>query len=87
MGWAGGGQYLLPARGLIRAGFWAWFVVVTKAPPGTTVPSPSLSVCLVRSESDLDAVSRDCLAVPMAEKEMMSAQMQPSTLLFRPGLN
>ena len=49
--------------------------------------SPSHSVCLAHSQSDLDAVSRDCLAVPTAENEMMSAQMQPSTLLFRPGLN
>ena len=66
---------LRASRGLIRAGFWAWLVVVKKAPPGITVPSPSLSVCLAHGGSDLRAVCRDCLAVPTAEKEMMPAQM------------
>ena len=62
-------------------------LTMAKAPPGTTVPSPSLSVCLAPGGSDLDAVSRDCLAVPTAEKEVMSAQMRSSTLLFRSGWN
>ncbi len=54
---------------------------------GWPVMSAKAGIAREDGAYDLDDVSRDCLAVPTAEKVMKSTQMQPSTLLFRPGLN